>query len=146
MKRIVTILLLLTSTTLFACSCIRSEFSKRDVNNAYYIVHGKVLGVEYDEKNRQNVIAFRVQKTIKGSAPKIIKIRTAASGATCGLHVKKREKWLLFIYESGGQLGVGLCDKNVRYSARRGESRASRKKNCKLMGTYLKKIKEFNNE
>ncbi|MDT7832807.1 hypothetical protein RQM59_10485 [Flavobacteriaceae bacterium S356] len=146
MKKNVTILFLLVSASVVACSCIRSKFSKKHVDNASYIIKGEVLKVSHDKKNWQNIITFRVDDAIKGNTKKTVKIRTAQDSAACGLYVQKNDQWFLFVYELEGQMHIGLCDKNIRYNRRPGESRALRKKNCKIIKNYQKKIKEFRNE
>lgn len=146
MKKLLIVLLLMNVIPALACSCIRSEFSKRDVEHASYILKGKVLEVYLDKEKRQKIIKFRVNKKIKGETDKIIEIRTASDSAACGLYVQKDDKWLLFVYVYERAMYVGLCDKNIRYNRRPGESSTSRKKNCKTMKSYLKKIKEFKHE
>jgi hypothetical protein len=146
MKKLLIVLLLMNVIPALACSCIRSEFSKKDVDNASYILKGEVLEVHLDKERRQKVIKFRVDRKFKGETDNIVEVRTASNGAACGLYVLKDDKWLLFVYENEGKMSVGLCAKNIRYSRRPKESYATSKKNCKTMKSYLKKIKEFKDE
>ena len=138
------LLILLISTSGYACSCIYSEFGVKDYQRATYIVDGKITKIVADEKKLEKVITFKVRKTIKGNASEVMEIKTAFNSAACGLNVKEGDKWLLFVHEYNGHLNVGLCGKNVRYNKRKGESSKQKRKKCDLRKSMVHQMKEFN--
>ncbi|MGK0414870.1 MAG: hypothetical protein ACJA1B_003099 [Polaribacter sp.] len=145
MKKLLILLFILQSTYSFTCTCVHSDFGVKDYTNASYIVKGKVLKVRIDEENYKKIITFKVKKSHKGKVDKIIEIETALNSAACGVNIKEKDKWLLFVNQYNGQKSISLCDKNLRYSRRPNQDRQSRKKACKSMKTYIKKIKTFKN-
>jgi hypothetical protein len=143
MKDIITVLVLLISTSSLACSCIYSEFSKKDYDQAAYIINGKALKVVLDKNTHERVITFKVSKSFKGKVDEIIEIRTAYSGASCGVKVNNEDKWLLFVYEYNGRKTISLCSKNVRYNRRPTQDKKSYDNSCSKMKLYIKKLKSY---
>lgn len=143
MKKVLILLLFLISSYSYACSCLYSEFGIKDYQNANYILDGKITKIRRNENKLEKEITFKVRKSIKGNTKDIVKITTAFNSAACGLNVKENDRWLLFVYEYKGQLNVGLCGKNVRYSKRKGESNKQKRKNCKLRKKMIRQMKEF---
>tara|TARA_R110000787_G_scaffold192886_9_gene304407 strand:+ start:12341 stop:12781 length:441 start_codon:yes stop_codon:yes gene_type:complete len=146
MKYICLLFIFLISTSSYACSCISTEFGRNTYKQAAYIVKGEVINIEFDEKKYQKIITFIVDESYKKSTEKTITIRTAISGAACGLQVNKNDEWLFFVYEYEGDKFVGLCGKHVRFNRRPKETKARFKANCKLMESYTKKLKKYQNE
>jgi len=123
-----------------------TEFGRNTYKQAAYIVKGEAINVEIDEEKYQRIITFRVDVSFKKSTEKIIKITTAMDSAACGLGVNKNDEWLFFVYEYEGEKFVGLCGKHVRFNRRPNEAKARYKANCKLMKSYTKKLKKYQNE
>ena len=146
MKYICLLFIFLISTSSYACSCMSTEFVRNTYKQAAYIVKGEAINVEIDEEKYQRIITFRVDESYKKTTEKTITIRTAISGAACGLGVNKNDKWLFFVYEYEGEKFVGLCGKHVRFNRRPNEAKARYKANCKLMKSYTKKLKKYQNE
>ena len=141
MNELVTVLFILFAYQVSACicTCIETEFSIIDYNSAELIVKGKVIKVDRDDETK--VIMFKVYHSLKGNSKRIIKIRTLAEGAMCGLDINNQDKWLLFINKKSNMFYVDLCDKNVRYNKRPNQSIEDWNVNNKKMKSYFQKLK-----
>ncbi len=128
-----------------ACSCIRTEFGKRDYDKPMKIVTGKVVAVKIDQVKRQKVITLKVHRTLKGTHQKNIELRTPISSASCGVGVSKGDKWLFFVYDFENSNHISLCSKHVRYNRRPKQDRKSFVANRKKLSRYIKKIKSYQN-
>lgn len=145
MKELIYIFLLLSAfkVTACVCTCIETEFSIEDYQSADLIIKGKALDVIIDKNSQDKIITFEIYKLYKGGLSKVIKIRTNADGAMCGLGVNNQDKWLLFVHKEGGEYIVHLCDYNTRYNKRPNQSRKDRIQKRKTIKNYIKKIKTY---
>ena len=119
MKKVLLIFILFTtfySTNGYACSC--GELSKLDIeeyHNAGEVFIGRVLSVIENKENWEVEITFEVIEKLKlTETDKKITIRTAFSGAMCGISAQIGEKWYIFAnHNDKGQLRAGLCGRSV---------------------------------
>jgi hypothetical protein len=96
------------STT--ACSCVGSLPLSTHFGYADIIFNGRAIKVTVDEPNFQRKVIFYVHVIFKGkySARKIT-ITTGMDGASCGLGIRKGEKWQIWATGSGDHFEAHSC-------------------------------------
>ena len=104
-----------------ACSCALLS-SAQKVDNADVVVRGTVTGVD-DPGGRSSAhpvtYEVAVAEVYRGTAAATTFVRSAASGASCGIEVQEGREYLLFARRVGSELRAGLCDGTTPASAER---------------------------
>jgi hypothetical protein len=99
---------LLVPAPSFACSCAQMA-TDGQVKTADVVVRGTVDG-RTEAGSDTLVYAVGVDDVFKGSAPREVEVRSAASGAACGLeNVALGREYVVFAYSEGGELWANLC-------------------------------------
>lgn len=121
-----------------ACSCAgpakgeERAFYKQSLKRSDGAIVARVLSVETIDKDPElsgeedAVYELRVRRAFKRlhqfPAGRILRIRTSASGAACGLEMREGQVDGLFLYRYRGRLGASLCSRvtpaNLRRAAR----------------------------
>jgi hypothetical protein len=116
---------LLVSPPAGACTCVPADLG-RMLTNAEGAFVGTVLGMQRAPAGTDSVdYRFAVERVAKGDLGSEITVRTASSGASCGLEVGAGERTGLFVDRFGGSWVSGLCsrvDPDALLSVARGAS------------------------
>jgi hypothetical protein len=109
--RAAAVLLVLGATLAFAgdasaCTCAPVDL-ERDLPRADGVVVGTVL--ERRVEGETAVYLLRVEQVYKGDIQNRVEIRTAASGAACGLEASVGDRLGLLLDRAGGAWRSGLC-------------------------------------
>jgi hypothetical protein len=113
MKKISTLLLIVsfafglffvfTSSTTFACSCMKPGGVKEELSRSDQVFSGKVLEIKNEKSSdgfTKKVVLFKVNQTWKGKKVSKIKITTGQGGGDCGYRFQKNHDYLVYANKS----------------------------------------------
>jgi len=132
---LLSLVLLLSATKTFACSCIETNESiskkiTKEFDQSDLIITGKVIDIKIVNKEKQKssfdpiIYKFEVLKNIKGALKtKVIDIVSVESGASCGYKFELGKSYLVYskksVYYSSKtkneyDFATGLCKRNQK--------------------------------
>ena len=103
--------LILFSSYAMACSCFMVPMSAKKIMESDIMIEGKIIGKKGDRF--ENTFTVQVNEVIKGKvSQKTIPVKSAVSGAACGVDLRMNEVYYLFIYGYKGSYNTNLCSNN----------------------------------
>ena len=103
--------LILFSSYAMACSCMFVPMSAKKIMESDIMIEGKIIDKKGDRF--ENTYTVQVNEVIKGKvSQKTIPVKSAVSGATCGVNLGMNEVYYLFIYGYKGSYNTSLCSDN----------------------------------
>ncbi len=102
------------ATPIFACSCAMATPSEQ-FDNATTIFVGTVKSISAD--GWDNIVAFDVHESRKGSSVENVSVTTSQQGASCGFDFEEGEKYIVYAYDDDGALGTGMCSGTSLFAA-----------------------------
>ncbi len=105
-------LLLLIDTThsAFACSCIQPRSPTEELNASSAVFSGQVVDIA-KTSGREYTVIFAIEKSWKGISGKTVNVLTGLGGGDCGYGFKIGEKYLVYTYGSVGNLNTSICSR-----------------------------------
>lgn len=111
-------LLMLTPTSVCACSCAPSGSPEEELRQATAVFTGQV--VQIDQRNRLVTssfdpiqVTFQVTEVWKGPEQAVLNVSTPRGGASCGYPFESGKEYLVYAQGSETNLEVWLCSRTT---------------------------------
>ena len=95
-------------TAALACSCVMFSSAAEQLKMTDVAFRGTVTSERLDREGGA-VTTFRVVETIKGRAPRTVRVSHRVESAACGLRFKRGATVLVLAHQEEGRLSTGLC-------------------------------------
>ncbi|UJR24235.1 hypothetical protein I4U23_027202 [Adineta vaga] len=100
-----------------SCSCVAEVPLEKQFFEATHVFIGKVLHIEFDKKQFEHQVTFKVEKIFKGLIPSDHRLiaRTALNSAACGVSFRTDEQWQVWTYGIHDNPRVSLCSPSTKH-------------------------------